>query len=423
MLDGMGRRSEFYTTVGDGPRAVSVGYSSTERDGYLGVRFVGPDGTRLERMTRCRKRDANYHVEAARHIARAYSDAYPASGGVGWDDSLARVARGAADLRPATLKAFGKVARVLRATLPCPASPALVTPELAARFAGAFLAGTYRRGKAAGAKEYPRSPATLASHVRNLSALWNHLVSLGLAAENPWKGVRRPQVERRRKPAPADGEVEHFFGWLRDRYPGWERLHALVALKALSGCRTLDLVQLRSAQLRDGRVAWDASQTKQREGRAVLLPPDLYAALARLAGPTHLWEGFVRDLPVYRPGTKGTPAAFKPETVYWVIGNVFREYAEAHPDRPRLTPHALRRRAITLTTMATGSVDAAAQAIGLHPATARGYYLDARKAFDADEVFRKTAAALIPAHTIPTLSGHTGEQSGTPVNTRHGENT
>ena len=36
------------------------------------------------------------------------------------------------------------------------------------------------------------------------------------------------------------------------------------------------------------------------------------------------------------------------------------------------------------------------QAIGLNPATARGYYLDAQRAFDTDEVFRKVGGLLRP---------------------------
>lgn len=312
-----------------------------------------------------------------------------------------RAGRGRADrgrpAGPATIAAYRNVVRVLRETLdPAPRSAYEVTADHAARFGRLYLAGTYKRGKASDAKAYTRSASSLATYLRTLAALWGHLLDLSLVAENPWKAVRKPQVEKKRKPVPAEADIDGFFGWVRRRYPSWERLHALLALKAVSGCRTLDLCQLRSDQLRDGRMVWEPGQTKNKEGRAVLLQDDLYQTLRRLAGPVHLWEGFVDDLRRFRPSTNRPVTAFKPATVRWVVNNIFREFAEAHPDRPRLSPHALRRRAVTLTAMATQSVDAAAGAIGIDAQTARSYYLDAQRAFDADEVFRRAAAVLRP---------------------------
>jgi hypothetical protein len=82
--------------------------------------------------------------------------------------------------------------------------------------------------------------------------------------------------------------------------------------------------------------------------------------------------------------------------VYVVVNNIFREFNEANPDQPRFTPHALRRRAITATVKATGSVDAAATAIGVHPQTARSHYLDAQQAFDTADIMRKVAESRRP---------------------------
>ena len=67
------------------------------------------------------------------------------------------------------------------------------------------------------------------------------------------------------------------------------------------------------------------------------------------------------------------------------MNNIFREYCEKHPDKANLTPHSMRRRAITITVTATQSVDATESAIGLNPATARRYYLDNQRAFNTDE--------------------------------------
>lgn len=61
-----------------------------------------------------------------------------------------------------------------------------------------------------------------------------------------------------------------------------------------------------------------------------------------------------------------------------------------------MTPHSFRRRAITLIATATQSIDATAQAIGVSPATARRYYLDAQRAFNTDEIMKKVAGTLLP---------------------------
>ncbi|MBX9625232.1 MAG: hypothetical protein K2X82_15605 [Gemmataceae bacterium] len=419
----MGRPAEFYTRVGDGEKAHQVGYAAVERYGYLRVRFVGPDGKRGEAATGCTKKDAAFHVEAAKIIAKSYAAFYPDPKRVSWDAALVEVEQAVKDLRPATLTAYKKVVRVFRETVPAlPNSPVEISGDHAAKFSRLFLSGTYKRGKKG--QERRRSPITLASHIRNLSALWRHLADLALVKSNPWKLVRKPEVPKKRKAVPTEDAVEHFFGWVHARYPGWNRLFALLELKAMSGCRSLDLVLLRSDQLVNGRVVWEPDQTKHKEGRAVLVPAELFKTLQSVAGPTYLWEGITEDLRTYRP-SKNQPSHFKPATVYWLLGNIFREYADAHPDRPRLSPHALRRRAITVTTQATQSVDATATAIGINPATARAYYLDSRRAFDADTVFSRVADTLIPKRTPATLpphnpgtEGHPEEQRGTPDGTK-----
>ena len=415
----MGRMAEFYTTVGDGDKARQIGYAAVERYGYLRVRFVGPDGKRGEVATGCIKKDAVFHAEAAKIIAKSYAAVCPDPKRVSWDAALGEVEQAVRDLRPATLKAYQKVLRVFRETVPAlPNSPVEITGDHAAKFSRLFLAGTYKRGKRG--QERRRSPITLASHIRNLSALWRHLSDLALVKTNPWKTVRKPEVPKKRKPVPTEDSIDHFFRWVHGRYPGWDRLLALLELKALSGCRTLDIVLLRTNQLRDRRVVWEPDQTKHKEGRAVLVPAELFATMQQVAGTTYVWEGITNDLRTYPPSPRNQPEAFDPMTVYWVICNIFREYSDAHPDRSRLSPHGLRRRAITMTTQATQSIDATATAIGINPATARAYSLDSRRAFDADQVFSKVADTLIPKRSNatepphnPGTEGHPEAQQGT----------
>ncbi len=412
----MANRYEYYTQVGDGKAAISVGYSTTARNGCFGVRFLDAEGTRCEKMTviatppaRGKSKPtppADFHVEAARIIARAFAPGSADSASLSWDDALDKVEKTAADLRPDTMIAYRKAVRIVLSTLAAesvhPSAPGDITPATATLFARIWLAGTFKRSNKSDAQEFKRKPTTLAFYLRQLSAIWSQFIDLGYVQLNPWKSVRKPQTDKVRKAVPEEDEIDHFFAWVNARYRGWERLHALLELKAISGCRSQDVCQLRSDQLINGRVVWTAEQVKQREGRAVLLPDDLYAELKRLAGPVFLWEHLLDDLLRFRRSRNRMPKVFKCKTVYHVMNNVFREYCKANKDRPNLTPHGLRRRAITLTVTATQSVDATAQAIGLNPATARRYYLDSRRAFDTDGVFRKMAVSLLPKKEQPT---------------------
>ncbi|QJX01079.1 hypothetical protein [Frigoriglobus tundricola] len=164
----------------------------------------------------------------------------------------------------------------------------------------------------------------------------------------------------------------------------------------------------------------------------MLLPSDLYEALVKLAGTVYLWELFVEDMARFRRSKNIKTKEFAPTTVAHVIGNIFREYSEAHPDRPRLSPHALRRRGITLTVAATQSVDAASQAIGVTAATVKAAYLNAERAFHADAVFSKLAETLrLPSgakdaqakpgvsHQSPTNKRHKGERKRTSANNKN----
>jgi integrase len=248
---------------------------------------------------------------------------------------------------------------------------------------------------------------------------------------NPWKTVRKPMTDKQVKPVPTEDQTAHFFAWVKSRYPKWESLHALLELKAFSSCRTGDICELRSDQIQAGRVVWNAEQTKQREGRSVLLPEEMFKTLKRLAGKVYLWEQFADDLAKFRRSKNRKAKTFTPETVYHVIGNVFREYSDAHPDRPRLSPHSLRRRGITLTVAATQSVDATAAAIGITPACAKEYYVNAQRAFNTDELFRNLSSVLLPkkaqtevkmAPQIPRKSGNKPAFSGTTRNNKKSEN-
>lgn len=399
----MARKWSFFATLGQGEKAIQVGYGPALRGGLFAVRFFGPHGKLIEKMTPCSKIDGRYHLEAAKHLNDAYRADFPNPVKVTFDVALAEVVRTSKDLRPASLKAFTKAVSVLRATLDADklmkqiVSPIQITEDIANRFSVLWLSGTYKRSKKSDAKEHTRSPVTLAHYLRTYRSLWKKFRKLGYTRANPWKEVEMPEYDVNQKHVPTEDEVGDFWNAIFLRYPTWTSLHALLDLKAVSGCRTLDICQLRSDQLKGGRVVWTAAQIKGRTGRSVLVPDDLFQRLEQVAGPTFLWENFYADIRQHRPGRNAIPTAFNPATVYNVIANIFREYSDGHPDRPRMTPHALRRRAITQTVIELdGNLDAAAQAIGINPQTARTYYLDSERAFSTDQTFRKVGESLLP---------------------------
>jgi predicted ArsR family transcriptional regulator len=82
--------------------------------------------------------------------------------------------------------------------------------------------------------------------------------------------------------------------------------------------------------------------------------------------------------------------------MYWFIDDIFPHYRKEFPDRPHMTAHDLRRRAITLMVEAMQSVDATAEALGVHPETARKHYLDAQQAYNSSELFKRMAGVLVP---------------------------
>ena len=197
--------------------------------------------------------------------------------------------------------------------------------------------------------------------------------------------------------SPITVRIFTFMTWIKNRYPDWERLDLLIRLKMLSGCRTLDIVQLRTDQLRDGEVVFDACQTKTRQSRMVPLPQEMFERLVANAGKTFLWELWVEDCRSFRPAKNRVPEKFSLTNVYFVLANIFREFSDEHPHLVRLTPHSLRRRAITLVVLAcNGNLHLGAQTMGISEPTANRYYVDAKVAFNTHEVFRLATKLLLP---------------------------
>lgn len=390
----MGRQARHTHALPDG---TEVGYSLTERPGGYRVRFVGPDGNRVERSTGCQTK-AQARQAATTIIAEAYRPVMPAEPShATWETVLVELDR-TPDLRPESIRTYRTAVKVFRKVLPEVAGPADVTTALAHRFKREFLAGGYARGKASDAKTYKRSPTSCTTYLRCLRSLWSkHFRPLGLVTDNPWLDVPYPNAPRgKRVRVPEEEEVTAYFQWLAGKHPGWELPRLFVRVKMLAGCRTIDLCKLKSADLDGDQLTMSAEVTKTRTARTVPLPADVAADLRRIAGPVWLWERSLEESKLHRPNPKTkTKSAYSPSTWRWTVQNLFREFNAGRAGRPRLRPHDLRARAFTVVAAATQSVDATARAMGADPQTAR-HYLDAAKAFDGSGILKKAADLLRP---------------------------
>ena len=390
----MGQVYPHSTTLADGRR---VGYSLLPRHGIHRAKFRDPDDKVKELSTGFRT-VGDAHAEAARLIAEVYRPTLPAGvRGATWADAESDVR--ASNLRPETVADYLTAITIIRRLLPKANGPADVTPDTARAAIRLYASTPYRKGSLGADRR--RSPNTVRALARKAAALWGHFRAAGFASVNPWddsSSLNLPKPQRKPPVAPTDDDVKELLEYLSARYPDWPDPVLWVQVKELAGCRTLDLCSLRSDQLKDGRLTFDASQTKTHTARSVPLPADLFGALRAIAGPVYLWEQFVPNARRVRsPRGKSVLRSrddFSPVAVDNVMSNLFKEF-NTHPNRkgrPRLTPHGLRRKAITTAVVLSGgSADAAAAAIGLHPLTARAHYLDLKQAFDADALFAKMA--------------------------------
>ncbi|VTU00868.1 hypothetical protein : : Phage_integrase [Gemmataceae bacterium] len=373
-----------------------IGFSLTERPGGYRVRFVGPDGGRVERATGCiKKGDAR---NAAKGIIESeYAPKVVTTPTSTWEQALGDLNR-TPDLRPDSIRSYGNAVAAFRKLFPDLSGPEAVTPAVALAFKREFLSGTYARGRASDAARYSRSPTSCRTYLRALRSLWaKHFRPLGHAAGNPWLDVPYPNAPKgKRVRVPEEATVVAFFQWLANRHPGWDLPRLFVQVKMLAGCRTLDLCKARSFDLGADSLTLRADSTKTREARTIPLPAEVASELRRLAGPVWLWERAAVECSQHRPVRgRESATAYSPSTWRWTVQNLFREFNEGRPQGSRLRPHDLRARAITVVAAATQSVDATAQALGLNAQTAR-HYLDAAKAFDRADILRKASGLLLP---------------------------
>lgn len=407
------------TEVGEGANAIGVRYSDHVRKGsdFLQVEFNGPDGAKVRKSTTGKYRgvikgvpqpDEQFHIDAARHIVRAFQSMMPqAAQKKTWEEALDEaIGTIEDDARPDTISGYRIAVQRVQDFLPEVKYPQDMTAELAQRFGRLLLSTPYTRGKSTIQRK--RTPVTLSMYVRTLSGLWGHFQELGILRGNPWSDFAvKTSVKKALKKAdkippyvPTEEHITKFFAYVRTRYPQWHSLHALLSLKLQTASRSHDVTQLLSEQVRDtpegGSLVFSAKQTKTKTDRFVPLSKELFQELQAVKGNVWLFENIVKDWPKFRPGKNAIPTTYSPRKVQALMENIFQEYSDANPDVPRISPHDFRRRTITLMVTATQSVDVTAQALGLNPNTARKHYLDAEAAFNARAAFAKVGDKLRP---------------------------
>jgi len=407
----MGRHARNVITVSDG---VQVGYAPKTRGGLFRVQFRHPTepGKYVEAATGVsvpkgwnpkKSPPPEWFDEAQKAITAAYT-AGPGASAPGqsratWEEAEQYLMEDVH--RDGSERTYRSALSLLKAGLPDLKGPADVTPAHAARFAKKYATERYRRSKSDTGATRPRSAQTVRTTLNNLSVLWSRLRKLRLVSENVWAEVDRPRVQKKAPRLPAEEAFGKMFQWLDRRFPGpdgtgWELLKTFIQVKMVAGCRLNDLCQAETRQFdsKTGTLLLTADQDKTHQERLITLPPVLVSSLDRLKGDRYLWERYVADSALHRPG-KRRAKQFTPSVFYHAVQSIFREFGSKNPGH-KVKTHDLRKRAITLTVMAmNGDLEAAAQAIPVTADTARKHYLDTERAYNAADIQRRTAGMLM----------------------------
>lgn len=394
----MGRRFKCQFTLQDGRQ---VGATPKPRGDVLRAKFVRPNGTYAEVSTGVPvpkgwepgdNPPADWHTATAKAIVQAWKGDMPADlRRATWDEAEAALMRLA--IRPRTQRTYLDAVAHLRTSVAAK-GPHEITPQIATAYITDYRLTPFRRGHASDAKERMRGPETVLNRIRNLTIVWSNLADLGFVVTNPWQSVKRPKLQKRLPNIPSEEVFGHLMTWIGGRYRDWPLLLGFVNLKMLTGRRLMDLCLVRSDQIKGDVLTISPDQDKTGQELQFPLPADLAAVLHGIKGPTFLWEKYAVESRTYNPGPRNIKV-FAPRSMYHAVYAIFRKYNKENPDS-KVKTHDLRKRAITLTAMATGNVDATAAAMGIDPQTARLHYLDAKKAFSGADLMRKMAGVLLP---------------------------
>lgn len=382
-----------------------VRYSLIQRpeSDIYNVRFKGPDRKWKERSTGVTKKyDA---IDPAHRIVlEEYGQDTPASETVTWHVAKEKLiaAMTADGKRPKTIKGYIETLDKLIATFPLAKGPSDITDRVAGDFKTKYAAGRFTRKRnlkeGEQAASFTRHVKSLDSRIRTLKAVFRWFQELRLVDANPFEKVTAPEMDRHEVKYIRQTDVDGFFAWLRERYPGWDMPRLFFSVKAATACRLQDICCLRSDQLQDGRLVFTADTTKNRSERYAKLPAELYASLAAYAGPTYLWENYPLEL-IAANKANGWPTHrqnpdFRPERLYLWVVQIMQEYQKQ--TGKDFSSHDFRKAAFTRAAEKDIHPKRAATAFDVTAETMLRYYTATEKKKTADEVLDGLADDLLP---------------------------
>lgn len=388
-----------YVTLRNGDRIRYALYEHPQSPAYW-VRFKEKDGryTRLS-TGQVKKPDA---IDAAHKLIREhYEDITPSSESMPWDSAIEKLkaAMTADNKRPSTVRSYVETVSRLKEVFPLAKGPADVTDRMAGDFKTKYAAGTFSKKPSKNGEpvpEYGRAAKSLDSRIRTLKAVFGWFKTLRLVEINPFEKIEQPELDKHEVKFVKQDDLDHFLGWLEGRYPNWRMPHLFFAVKALTACRLGDICGLRSDQLQDGRLVFEADQTKNRSERYAILPAAVYAELAQFKGNIHLWERYPAELRLFTKGPSRHKVieGFCPERMAMWIRAVMRDYQ--NQTGKDLSSHDFRKAAFTRAAEADIHPKRAAVAFDVTAETMLKYYTATEKKRTSDEVLTQLQEKLMP---------------------------
>jgi site-specific recombinase XerD len=391
-----------YVTLKTGERIRYSFVVRADSDVYF-VRFRSIDGRRMERATKAIKKvDA---IDAAhRLILEEYQQVAPSSERLPWQVAKEKLVEGmkADGKRPKTIKGYIETLNKLIVLFPRALGPADVTDRMAGNFKTKYANGQFTRkrqvAKGEKAPAYDRTTKSLDSRIRTLKAVFAWFKTLRLVETNPFETIAAPELDRHEVKYVKQGDINEFFTWMVERFPGWAMPRLFFTVKAVTACRLEDICNIRSDQLEDGRLVFTADTTKNRSERYALLPEDLYAKLNAYKGKTWLWERYPPELIAVNKA-KGYPThrqnpEFSPQRLYQWVVQIMQDYQKQTGND--FSSHDFRKAAFTRAAEEDVHPKRAAVAFDVTAETMLRYYTATEKKKTADEVLGGLAEKLMP---------------------------
>ncbi|HEY7328607.1 MAG TPA: hypothetical protein VH592_13265 [Gemmataceae bacterium] len=388
-----------YVILRNGQRIRYSLFEKEDRPGYY-VRFKARDGRYAKPATGCSKKiDA---INAAHKIILGhYEEVIPKMERVTWEEAKEQLTEAmlADNKRPKTIQGYIETLNRLIEMYPETRGPGDMSEFKALQFKVKYASGTFsrkpRKREDDVVAEYARKTKSLDSRLRTLKAVFRWFVDMHLLPNNPFDKVEPPEMDRHEVKYVKREDLLEFLAWLEGRYAGWRMPHLFFNVKAMTGCRLEDICKLRSDQLKEGRLVFEADQTKNRSERYAILPDDVYVELDAYKGETYLWERYPAELKQYVRGTSKHQVIleFSHRRLYTWIVALLRDY-QTQTGRD-LSSHDFRKAAFTRAAEADIHPKRAAVAFDVTPETMLKYYTATEKKRTADEVLGELQKELM----------------------------